>query len=183
MSGGIKNLTVEKCFFKDTDRGFRIKTRRGRGKYGIIENVNFNNCIMDNVLVPFVINMFYYCDIDGKTEYVWSKEKLEVDDRTPHLGGFTFSNIRCYNVNAQAGFFYGLPESKIDSICLENISFYYKDSPIEFYPAMMSFIEKVKGMGLYFNNVENVTLKNVIFENIKEKEVILENVGNFERED
>jgi polygalacturonase len=183
MSGGIKNLEVSQCFFKSTDRGFRIKTRRGRGKYGVIQNVAFNNCVMDNVLVPFVINMFYYCDLDGKTEYVWSKEKLPVDDKTPHLSDFEFSNIKCFNVNAQAGFFYGLPESPIDSISLKNISFYYKEDGIEFYPAMMSFLEKVKGEGLYFNNVKKVKLENVVFENISKQEIVLENVENYERDE
>ena len=39
MSGGIKDLTVERCIFEGTDRGLRIKTRRGRGKYAIIDGV------------------------------------------------------------------------------------------------------------------------------------------------
>ena len=57
LSGGIENITVEKCLFKNTDRGLRIKTRRGRGRIGIINNVLFNNIKMENVLTPFVINM------------------------------------------------------------------------------------------------------------------------------
>ena len=27
MSGGVKNLNVERCYFDHTDRGLRIKTR------------------------------------------------------------------------------------------------------------------------------------------------------------
>ncbi|MDE6408442.1 MAG: glycoside hydrolase family 28 protein, partial [Anaeroplasmataceae bacterium] len=36
-SGGIDHITVEQCIFKNTDRGLRIKTRRGRGRVGAID--------------------------------------------------------------------------------------------------------------------------------------------------
>ena len=88
MSGGIKNITVSQCLFNQTDRGLRIKTRRGRGKDAIIDGIVFENIQMDDVLTPLVINMFYFCDPDGHTEYVYSKEKLPVDERTPYLGEF-----------------------------------------------------------------------------------------------
>lgn len=32
MSGGIRDIKVSQCIFNQTDRGLRIKTRRGRGK-------------------------------------------------------------------------------------------------------------------------------------------------------
>ena len=116
MSGGVKNLKVERCYFDHTDRGLRIKTRRGRGNTAVIDGVEFNNIYMDNVLTPLVINMFYFCDPDGKTEYVWSKEKLPVDDRTPYLGKFTFNNIKAINCEVCSGYFYGLPEMPIQQI-------------------------------------------------------------------
>ena len=43
MSGGIKNIKVTQCFFNQTDRGLRIKTRRGRGKDAIIDGITFEN--------------------------------------------------------------------------------------------------------------------------------------------
>lgn len=39
MAGGVVNLTVEDCIFRHTDRGLRIKTRRGRGKDAILSNI------------------------------------------------------------------------------------------------------------------------------------------------
>ena len=51
-SGGIDNVVVEQCIFKNTDRGLRIKTRRGRGRIGNIDSVVFNNILMDNVKTP-----------------------------------------------------------------------------------------------------------------------------------
>jgi polygalacturonase len=123
MSGGIKNLSVSQCYFKETDRGLRIKTRRGRGESAIIDGITFENIYMKDVLTPLVMNMYYYCDDDGKTEYVWSKNKLPIDKRTPYLGKFKFKNIICDHVHVAAGFFYGLPEQPIESIVLENVTF------------------------------------------------------------
>ena len=176
MSGGIKNITVSKCLFNKTDRGLRIKTRRGRGKDAIIDGITFENILMDDVLTPLVINMFYYCDPDGHTEYVYSKEKYPVDDRTPYLGKFYFKDIVCENVNVAAGTFYGLPELGIKSISLENIDFKYSDNPVAGRPAMMDFLDPMKGKGLIFYNVDEVNVKNVKFENFHDEEYSFENV-------
>lgn len=82
MSGGVTNLTVSQCLFRHTDRGLRIKTRRGRGKYAVIDGVVFENIKMENVITPLVINMYYFCDPDGHTEFVWSRKPHPVDDGT-----------------------------------------------------------------------------------------------------
>ncbi|MDE5715623.1 MAG: glycoside hydrolase family 28 protein [Anaeroplasmataceae bacterium] len=170
MSGGIKDINVSKCLFNQTDRGLRIKTRRGRGKDAIIDGITFENIKMDNVLTPLVINMFYYCDPDGHSEYVYSKEKLPVDDNTPYLGKFVFKDITCFNVNVAAGTFYGLPEQPIESICIDNVKFVYAKNPVDGIPAMMDFLEPMRGEGLIFNYVNHVVIKNVEFDGLtKEK--------------
>jgi polygalacturonase len=154
-------LNVTKCLFKETDRGLRIKTRRGRGKNAIIDGVIFDNIIMQDVLAPLVINMYYFCDEDGKTEYVYSKEKHPVDDRTPYLGKFVFKNIECRNVHQALGYFYGLPEQPIESITLENITVDYAKNSEAGFPAMMSYIEKMKDFGIFARFVNDITIKNV----------------------
>ncbi|MFA5525859.1 MAG: glycoside hydrolase family 28 protein [Acholeplasmataceae bacterium] len=179
MSGGIKDLTVTRCYFKQTDRGLRIKTRRGRGESAVIDGITFDNVYMEDVLTPLVMNMYYYCDDDGKTPYVYSKEKLIVDHRTPYLGSFTFKNIVCKNVHVAAGFFYGLPEQPIKSITLENVSFTYAKDMQEGLPAMMSFLEPMKGVGLQFRYVDHVSLKHVTLDPPVGKRVLLENVGEY----
>lgn len=181
ISGGIKNLTVTQCYFESTDRGLRIKTRRGRGKDSIIDGVLFENIYMNNVLAPLTINMYYFCDIDGKTEYVWSKDALERDHRTPYIGRFKFKDIVCDNVHASAGYFYGLPEEPIKAIELENIVFNYHDNPTPFVPAMMSFLEPMKGHGLIFNHVDDVKIKNVQvnLKDLTKEKIEKENVKTF----
>lgn len=176
MSGGVTNLNVERCLFVGTDRGLRIKTRRGRGKNAVIDGVVFNKIKMDGVKAPFVMNMFYFCDPDGKTEYVWSKEKLPVDDRTPLLGKFTFKNIECDNSGWCAGYFYGLPEQTIKSVTLENVTVNYDKNSEIGKPAMMTDAEELKNAGFVFRNVDEIILKNVKVDGFVGEKFVLENI-------
>ena len=169
MSGGIKNIQVSQCLFNQTDRGLRIKTRRGRGKDAIIDGITFENIKMMDVLTPLVINMFYYCDPDGHSDYVQTKEKLPVDDRTPYLGDFLFKDITCENVNVAAGTFFGLPEAPIHSITLDNVHFKYALHPVEGIAAMMDGLDPLVGEGLIFNYVKTVSIQNVSFEGLKKE--------------
>ena len=161
MSGGVKDLTVSQCYFKHTDRGLRIKTRRGRGKYAIIDGVEFSNIKMDNVMTPLVMNMYYFCDPDGHEEIVWSKEKHPVDDGTPYLGSFLFRDMDCTDCEWAAGYFYGLVEQPIGSVTIENVRFTFKEDASTGMPAMMDYIDPECKRGLYFNYVKKVNLKNV----------------------
>lgn len=181
MSGGIKNINVTQCLFNQTDRGLRIKTRRGRGKDAVIDGITFENILMNQVLTPLVINMFYYCDPDGKTEYVYSREKLPVDERTPYLGKFHFKDIVCNNVNVAAGSFYGLPECPIKQIKIENVDFTYAEDAQAGIPAMMSGLDPMVKKGLIFENVDEVIIDNVSFHGNDGDETILNNVNSFKR--
>lgn len=161
MSGGIQGLTVSQCYFKSTDRGLRIKTRRGRGKYAVIDGVEFSNIRMDNVMAPLVMNMYYFCDPDGHEEIVWSKVPHPVDDTTPYLGSFLFRDMDCTDCEWAAGYFYGLTERPIGSVTIENVRFTFKTDAQSGRPAMMDYIEEECKRGLYFNCVDKVVLRNV----------------------
>ncbi|TCT13837.1 polygalacturonase [Natranaerovirga pectinivora] len=179
MSGGIANLKVEQCLFEQTDRGLRIKTRRGRGKFATVENVSFQNIKMDKVLTPFVVNMFYHCDPDGKVEYVWTKDKLPVDDRTPFLGEFHFEDIECTGAEVAAGYFYGLPEQKIKKVSFKNVKISFAKETQPNKPAMMCHIEPVDKLGIFANNVETVQLENIDIVGNDGEKVIIENCDNY----
>ena len=176
-SGGVKNLTVNQCVFKHTDRGLRIKSRRGRGKHCVIDGVVFENIKMINVLTPLVINMYYFCDPDGHTEYVYTREKLPVDERTPYLGKFVFRDIECTDCEVMCAYFDGLVEQPIKEIVLENISFSFKADAKPNQPAMLEFVRDYCKEGIYIDNVEKVTLKNVTFEGVEGDNVIQKNCG------
>ena len=177
ISGGVKNLSVCQCVFKHTDRGLRIKTRRGRGKDSIIDGVVFENIKMINVITPFVINMYYFCDPDGHTEYVWSREKHPVGDDTPYLGKFLFKNIECTDCECMCAYFDGLVEQPVKEVVIENVSFSFKQDAKPFKPAMLEFVRDYCKEGIYIDNVENVVLKNVTFDGVEGEHIIQKNCG------
>lgn len=184
LSGGIQNVTVTQCLFEGTDRGLRIKTRRGRGRVGGTDRIVFDGIVMKNVKVPFVVNMYYNMgDETGHTEYVYTTEKLPVDKRTPLIGNFTFRNMQCTGVGYCAGTFYGLPEAPIEGVTFENVSFSYDKACEAGYPDMKEINRKVKNQGLYFQFTQSVTLKNVTFDDPDGDRVILDNVNTFQEEE
>lgn len=164
MAAGVMNLTVKDCLFLNTDRGLRIKTRRGRGEDAIIDDVVFENIHMDHVMTPFVINSFYFCDPDGYTEYVRSKEPLPVDERTPDIRKLAFRNITCDNCHVAAAFMYGLPERKIERVEMKNISVNYAEKPMKGVPAMMEGMTPSVKHGIYANNIGVLEIENVTIE-------------------
>lgn len=176
IGAGVKNLTIKDCIFKDTDRGLRIKTRRGRGEDCVVDQVTFENIRMDGVLTPFVINCFYFCDADGKTDYVQSKEPLTVDERTPQVKALTFKDIHAVNAHYAAVCAYGLPEKPIGKLRFENVSVSYAPEAEPAVPAMMCGLEPMAKAGIYVRNVDTLELKNVHISGCIGKEIDAENV-------
>lgn len=172
ISGGVKNLTVCQCVFRHTDRGLRIKSRRGRGKDCIIDGVLFENIKMQNVITPLVINMYYFCDPDGHTEYVYSREPHPVGDDTPYMGKFTFRDIECTDCECMCAYFDGLVEQPVKEIVLENVSFSFRADAKPFKPAMLEFVRDYCKEGIYVDNVESLTLRNVTFEGVEGDKII-----------
>lgn len=164
MAGGVINMMVEDCFFRHTDRGLRIKTRRGRGEDAILDGITFRNLTLDHVMTPLVINSFYFCDPDGKTEYVQSREVYPVDDRTPVIKKLAFENMECTNCHVAAAYFDGLPEAKIEEILMKNVSVTYAEDPKCDVPAMTEGVEKSSKRGLFARNIASLKLENVSIE-------------------
>jgi polygalacturonase len=183
MSGGIRDIEVSRCYFRNTDRGLRIKTRRGRGHLAVVDGVVFRDIVMDGVLMPLVINMYYNCDpLDGRSEYVWSREPHPVGEDTPYLGAFTFRDIVCTNCECVAGFFDGLPEQPIGSVRIENVSFSFREEARRLWPASQTYSRGFCREGLYFDHVREIELRHVSFENVLGDEVQLGSYESFRRE-
>ena len=178
MAGGVKKVTVEECLFRNTDRGLRIKTRRGRGRDAVIDDVIFRSIEMRNVMTPFVVNAFYFCDPDGKTEYVQSRESYPVDERTPHLGKLVFENIDATDCHVAAAHFDGLPEEKIETIEMRNVSISFAENAKCDVPAMSNGIEKCSKKGIFARNVHKLILENVKIHGQEGEEIITENVDS-----
>ena len=183
MAGGVKNLTVNRCIFNHTDRGLRIKTRRGRGKLAVIDGVLFENIKMDGVLTPIVINMWYNCcDPDRFSDYNTTREKLPVDDRTPYLGKFEFRDMVCENCHVAAVFADGLPEQPIDEITVENIRFTYDPDAKPGFPSMKNNNEELCRAGMRFENVRRLTVKNIDISGNDGEPLVAKNCGEIIKE-
>ena len=116
-AAGINNVEVRDCFFDGTDRGIRIKTRRGRG--GKITNLAFRNITMKDNLCPIVVNMFYRCGCQDKS--IFSLEKQPINAETPHISNIKISNCNATGCKASAAFIVGLPESPIKNLTIEDV--------------------------------------------------------------
>lgn len=161
IGAGVKNMLVEKCCFSHTDRGLRIKTRRGRGKDSVLDGITFRDIEMDHVMTPFTANAFYFCDPDGRTEYVQSRACYPVDERTPEMRKFCFENIKAENCHVAAAYFEGLPESKIESITMKNVEISFAKEAEMGVPIMSNGVEPCSKKGIYVHNVEKLVLDHV----------------------
>ncbi len=181
MAGGVKNLTVEDCIFFDTDRGLRIKTRRGRGRDAVLDRIIFRNIKMDHVMTPFVVNSFYFCDPDGKTEYVQSRELYPVDERTPLIKRLEFEDIDATNCHVAAAYIEGLPEAKIEELIMRHINVSYAVNPKCDVPAMSNGVEKCSKKGIFIRNVKRVFLDHVEVTGNEGETTVIENVDEINR--
>lgn len=161
IAAGVDNITVRNCHFVETDRGLRVKTRRGRGRDSHLTGITFENVKMDGVRTAFVINCFYYCGPDGKSEYVATKEALPVDERTPSIGTIRIHNVICRDTHVAGIYFYGLPESKIEYVEVENVQISFAKDAKPGHAAMMKGCDVSAKQGIFVRNAKKVSLKNV----------------------
>lgn len=169
IAGGVKDVYVSKCLFKDTDRGLRIKTRRGRGKDSVVDKIVFENVRMNQVKSPFVVNCFYFCDPDGKSDYVASQSYLPADERTPVIRRLQFSNIICENAHHTGVCIYGLPEQKVESVRMKDVRISFAEEAVSGVSAMMRECKPSCRLGINARNVKELVLENVQIENALKK--------------
>ncbi len=174
-SSGIDNVIIKNCLFQETDRGFRLKTRRLRGNIPVT-NVKFKNIIMDHVLTPFVINMFYNMGPTGGHEEIIHQDYVVKDETTPKVENFIFENITCNDVDIAAGVFLGLKESPILSLTFKNCTFNYKDNALGGNPVMIENPKNYLKAGLIFSNVKTVNIFSLKMNGVKGNDYVLDNV-------
>lgn len=124
-AAGIDGVFVKACSFIGTDRGIRIKTRRGRG--GVVENLRFSDITIDGTFCPIAINMFYRCGCAD--ENLFSLSPLAVRPDTPVIKNICFSKITAKGCRSSVGFIAGLPEMPVTGIEIRDSSFALSDNP------------------------------------------------------
>lgn len=146
MSGGVRGVVISNCVFQGTDRGIRIKSRRGRG--GTVADVRVSNIVMDRVMCPLVINPFYFCGPDGKLPIVSDRTPQPVDGGTPRFRGIHLSHITATNVQSCAAFISGLPEAPLDDVTLDHVSISFAPDAVPAVPAMADGVPAMAAAGV-----------------------------------
>lgn len=156
-AAGMRNVLVQRCRFLGTDRGIRIKTRRGRG--GEICNIRVEDTYMEDVISPITINMYYKWGSDDPRLY--SLEKQEIDRMTPSIHHVEIKGVTARRCKASAGFIVGLPEMPIHDVTIEDC-----DIEVDENPEKGLEVEMYKGIpdtdfrGIRLRNAE-VSLSNI----------------------
>ena len=164
----ISDLLVEDCIFDGTDRGIRIKTRRGRG--GLVHDLTFRNITMTQNLCPFVINMYYRCGMTNFDTPIFSLEKQPVDESTPVIHSILIENCSCLDSRASAAMAVGLPESPIKNVVIRDSKFTVaKDASVDVDESdMYKGLPTPPSRGFRLRNIE-IKLENVEIESEGEK--------------
>jgi polygalacturonase len=129
-SGGVSNLTVINCTFSNTDSGIRIKSQRDRG--GVVQNLNYYNLTMSNVMTAASI-LSYYEFGQGTLETLTPQYVANfaytsanpVPYEPPIYRNITFSNITATVANAGQLplFIIGLPDVLVSDVVFKSVNF------------------------------------------------------------
>lgn len=170
MSGDITDVDISRCEFRGTDRGLRIKTRRGRG--GKVARIAMRDVTMDGVGTALAVNAFYFCDADGRSDAVQSRQPASVDDTTPQITDITVQDVTLTGVRHAAAAFLGLPEAPITGIRLSNISISYDEAAEPGDTLMASHLPRIRHGGILhrFASVETDAALRPLMEELKDVE-------------
>lgn len=187
MSGGVRDVTIANCILRGTDRGIRIKTRRGRG--GVIENLTASNIVMRDVGCPLVINSYYkYTKLPGENlEWASSLEPQPVTAGTPVIRGIRLTGVTASDVAGMClAYLHGLPESPIRDVALLDCDLRHASQldPAMIEPAMMLIKNKgdYEPGGLMASHVAGLRLRNAQLTPRSGRPVILNAVTGFNTE-
>ena len=167
MAGGVRHVRVHHCLMRGNDRGLRVKTRRGRGKNAVVEDIRFEDVRMEGVKVPLVVNSMYFCDPDGHSPYVQSLEKQPVDDTTPTIGSIVFERVSARDCKACVAYLLGLPERPVRSMVMRDCDFSFSEDADPMVPAMAEKVPAMHHRGIIARYVDELTADNVRMEGIQ----------------
>lgn len=166
MSGGVRDVVVSNCLMRGTDRGIRIKTRRGRG--GFVDGLSVDGVTMREVGCPIVAHMYYrYTGLqEADRPWVASREAQAVDRRTPSIRNLRLTGISAEDVTGPClGLLYGLPESPITDVSIGDCRLAHRREadPQQMEPAMMVHLAAgdYPTCGLFLSDVAGLDLRDV----------------------
>ncbi len=157
-SGDVRNVVISNCVFTETDRGIRIKTRRGRG--GVVEDIRVTNVVMREVLVPFTMNLYYNFRATGNAT-VADRRPRPVDDGTPRVRRIQFSQITAGDSHYAAAYLLGLPEMPIEDVSFRDVSIAMSPHARTGLPESLDDLEPMCRAGFIARNLRGLRLDHV----------------------
>ncbi len=167
-AAGIRHVVAENCLLDGTDRGIRIKSRRGRG--GDMFDITLKNLTMKNNLCPFALNMYYKCGEKDPCSPLFSLDKQPVTEETPRIHDVKIIGCTATDCRGSAGFIVGLPESPIENLLIKDCTFSTDEtsdaSPME--SDMFYGLPEVRVKSFRVRNAPGAKFENVKIEGPKE---------------
>ena len=142
----------------------------------MIDDILFEKVRMDGVKMPLIVNSMYFCDPDGHSEWVQTREKQPVDETTPRIGEIRFEQVKATGCKACAAYVLGLPEQPAEHIALKDCSFTFDPEAEAYVPVMAEQVEPCRKRGMILKNVGKVTLDHVRHEGTEGPWLDAENV-------
>jgi hypothetical protein len=152
---------ISNCVFNGTDRGIRMKSRRGRG--GTVEDIRVANVVMNDVLCPFTMNLYYGCGAWGDP-VVSDKGERPVDAGTPRFRSIALSGISARGVSHAAAFLYGLAESPVEDVTLRDVSVILDPDAEGGLPEMADGLSPMRREGFFVRYARGLALDRVSIE-------------------
>jgi polygalacturonase len=107
-SGGIRNVVASNIVAQGTDRGIRIKSTRGRG--AVIENIRFDNWVIEDTPNPAI----------EVTNYYTRAPEEPVSERTPIFRNIAISHVTVNRCRTAVSI-EGLPEMPVEGLRLTDV--------------------------------------------------------------
>lgn len=98
------------------------------------------------------VNSFYFCDADGRSDYVQSRARLPVSDETPNIRSISVKNVTVSGARTAAAVFYGLPEASICDIAFENYTVSFAPDAKPEVPEMACLLVPLRHAGIVAEN-------------------------------
>jgi polygalacturonase len=159
-AGNIRNVEISDCTFNGTDRGLRIKSRRGRA--GTVENITLDNVTMNGVGCPVVMHLYFECGARPEEITALSdRNPRPITDTTPCIRNIKVINLTADNAQSAAAFLLGLPERPIENVLFENVKITMAKNGKPARPAMAFGVKEMRGQGIIAEFVKDFIQKNV----------------------
>lgn len=156
VHGWVRNVVISNCTMSGTDMGLRFKSRRGTG--GGIRNVRASNLIMEDVPVPFVLNLNYGRNADPPLP---APVMEPVGPGTPSIEGMRFAHITALRAHHAAAFLHGLPEMPIRDVAFHEVDIAMHPEARDGFPAHSPSVPRMRKRGFYARHVHGLRLESV----------------------